>query len=471
MKPIVFLNQLNEEDQDNLKLIVKNNNSALKARMKELRYLKFDAKSGCYVMPQTEHYLQMLADNIGEMALINTKFMYRKPVTTKKARIDYNDWIINLPKARKALSILPVDHKGKTIALLRFSNNPPLYGRIKSLDYIEYSNTYRRFVTRLDESHIRKILHDLSAFAQIHFDSQIEINNLDLLRLIWEQSYLGSKYIPCPVAFLERMRLKNYSINTMRTYHSLLVKFFNSYHLDIEIINNFTEVDINKYHREMIQTKKYSFSTINQSLNAIKYYYNEILNKTLEPDFIERPQKNRDLPKVLRKEEILEVMKAIGNTKHKCLVFLSYSSGMRIGELLELKPEDIDFERSMIHVRDAKGRKDRYTLLSDNMRKLLKRYLQEHHPREYLFEGQHGGKYSSTSVGKIWRKALKKAGIKTNYTFHSLRHSFATHLLENGTDLRYIQQLLGHSSSRTTEIYTHISNRYVGNIKSPGDML
>ena len=471
MKPVIFLNPLNHDSEDRVKLIIKNINNALKVRLQELKYLKFDTRSACYTMPSSVHYKQMLIDNTDDIAIINTTYLRHKAIATCNIRFDHDDSIVEKHKSKGQLTIIPLSHENKSYALLQFSRNTPLYKRLKTLDYVKYSNTYRRFVTHLNEAYIRKLFIDLAAYAQVQLHSKIEINNLDLQKFIWEQPYFGKEYISCPLAYLEKMRLRNYSINTMRTYHSLLLRFFNSHKFNIEIINNFTEEEINQYHREMIQSKKYSYSTINQSLNAIKYYYNEILNRALEPEYIERPKKAKDLPKVLNKKEVIAVMKTIKNLKHKCIVFLSYSSGLRIGELLELKTEDLDFERSLIHVRDAKGRKDRYTLLSENMGKLLKRYLDEQNPREYLFEGQHGGKYSPTSIGKVWRRALKDAGITTKYTFHSLRHSFATHLLENGTDLRYIQQLLGHSSSRTTEIYTHVSNRYMGNIKSPGDLL
>ena len=216
----------------------------------------------------------------------------------------------------------------------------------------------------------------------------------------------------------------------------------------------------------MIQAKKYSFSTINQSLNAIKYYYNEILNRNLEPELLERPKPNQELPKVLAKEEVRDILRAIKNEKHRSMVFLSYSSGVRIGELLHLKPEDIDFERNMIHVRDAKGRKDRYTILSQKVALMLSKYLRNYKPKSYLFEGQYGGKYSSSSVTKFWKRALKEARVKHDFTFHSLRHSFATHLLENGTDLRNIQALLGHNSLKTTEIYTHVAASSFNKIKN-----
>ena len=249
------------------------------------------------------------------------------------------------------------------------------------------------------------------------------------------------------------------------------MKFINSYDQKMEVIDRFAEEEINVYHREMIQKNKFSFSYINQSLNAIKYYYNKILNRGLEPELLDRPKKMNELPKVLAKEALKGILGSLRNEKHKTMVFLAYSSGVRIGELLNLRITDLDFERALLHIQQAKGRKDRYTILSQKVIPMLRKYLHTNKPKDYLFEGQYGGKYSNSSVNKFWGKALKEARIAYAYTFHSLRHTFATHLLESGTDIRYIQQLLGHSSSKTTEIYTHVSTRYLGNIKSPGDLL
>lgn len=474
MKPIIFLNQHIDGEDVYVRLIIKNIDDPLKIRLKGLDYLQLHQKSGCYTMPHTEHYIQMLSDNTDDLALINTTYLNRSKIITDNVRID-GDQNHALTKdatsEKKPLTIFPLSHEGKLFALLKFQYNPAIYQRIKMLDYVKYSQTYRRFITHLDESHIRMLINDLSSICHLKLDGKIEINSISLLKLIWEQSYCGDEFISCPDAYLEKMKLKNYSLNTIRTYHGMLLRYLNSFKSNIEIINTFAETEINQYHRELIQSRNYSFSTINQSLNAIKYYYNEVLGKKLEPEYIERPKKNRDLPKVLTKEEIRNVIHAIQNLKHKSIVFLSYSSGLRIGEIINLKIEDLDFERAMIHVRDAKGRKDRYTIFSDKMAGMLKKYLRHYQPKEYLFEGQYGGKYSTNSTNKFWKRALKAANVTYDFTFHSLRHSFATHLLENGTDIRYIQQLLGHSSSRTTEIYTHVSRRYVSNIKSPGDLL
>ena len=470
MKPVIFLNRLNNGDDAYVKLIIKNNDDALKVRLKALEYLELHEQSGCYMMPNTEHYLQLLSDNTDDLSILNTTYLQQSKIVTVHVKIGKNQSQGNkIPK--KHLTILPLKHEDRQYALLKFHYNPAIYQRLKMLEYVKYSNTYKRFVTHLEDKYIRKLIADLASICQIQLDSKITISDINLMKTLWEQTYAGKNYISCPDIYLEKMKLRNYSMNTIRTYHSMLMKFFNSYDFALEIIDAFTEKEINEYHRDMIQSGKYSFSTINQSLCAIKYYYKEVLGRDLEPEYIERPMKSRELPKVLTKDEVKNIVRSISNLKHKCVVFLSYSSGMRIGELLNLKVEDIDFERQMIHVRGAKGRKDRYTILSDNMMRLLRSYYSNFRPRDYLFEGHYGGKYNASSVGKFWKRALKEAMVKHNFTFHSLRHSFATHLLENGTDIRYIQQLLGHSSSRTTEIYTHISKRYVGNIKSPGDLL
>ena len=176
---------------------------------------------------------------------------------------------------------------------------------------------------------------------------------------------------------------------------------------------------------------------------------------------IERPRKKERLPEVLSKEEIITIIEHTNNLKHRCIISLLYSAGLRRGELLRLKLTDVDSKRMLIRVENGKGGKDRYTLLSKTLLQDLRKYYQVWKPTEYLFEGAGGGPYSGRSVGQLLTKAAKKAGINRKVTPHMLRHSFATHLLEQGTDLRYIQSLLGHSSSKTTEIYTHVAvNRF-----------
>jgi integrase/recombinase XerD len=187
--------------------------------------------------------------------------------------------------------------------------------------------------------------------------------------------------------------------------------------------------------------------------------------------YIPRQKKPKVLPNVLSEEEVLLIMNNMNNLKHRCIISLVYSAGLRLGEVTNLKPADIDSKRNYVIVRQGKGMKDRYSLLSSRVLEMLRIYYKEYQPKEYLFEGQFGGPYSATSIHNILKVAVDKAGIKKRVTVHTLRHSFATHLLERGTDIRYIQELLGHQSSGTTEIYTHMTQKGLGQIKSPLDNL
>ena len=185
---------------------------------------------------------------------------------------------------------------------------------------------------------------------------------------------------------------------------------------------------------------------------------------------IERPRKKEKLPKVISKEEVIRMIDHTSNLKHKCIISLLYSAGLRRSELLNLKPTDIESDRMLIRVEQAKGNKDRYTILSEKLLVNLRTYYKIFRPKNYLFESYKATKYSASSVLKIVKSAAERVGIKRTVTPHMLRHSFATHLLENGTDIRYIQELLGHSSTKTTEIYTHVAKTNFNNIKNPLDL-
>ena len=187
--------------------------------------------------------------------------------------------------------------------------------------------------------------------------------------------------------------------------------------------------------------------------------------------FIDRPKKERNLPIVLSQEEVKQLFSVVTNLKHKTILMLAYSAGLRMGEVLNLKLVDIDRERFQIRVEEAKGKKDRITTLSTRLVVVLDQYYEQYKPTYYVFEGRDGTKYSSSSVQNIVKRAAAKAGIMKRTTMHTLRHSFATHCLEQGIDLRYIQSMLGHESSKTTEIYTHVTTKGFENIKSPLDFL
>lgn len=230
------------------------------------------------------------------------------------------------------------------------------------------------------------------------------------------------------------------------------------------------ERDILNYKQGLVNLRK-SDTYVNQMLNSVKFYYEVVLEMPNRFYSINRPRKKEVLPKVISKEEVKQLLDAITNLKHKCIVEILYSAGLRRNELLNLKPHHIDSKRMVIKVEQGKGGKDRLTLLSPRLFTSLRAYYKQYKPKEYLFEGPRGGQYSGSSVGNIILKAAKKAGIQERITPHTLRHSFATHLLEDKTDLRYIQSLLGHSSTTTTEIYTHVVTKNISQIASPLDSL
>ena len=231
------------------------------------------------------------------------------------------------------------------------------------------------------------------------------------------------------------------------------------------------DMDVKDYLFYLVNEKEVSTSTLNTAINALKFYYGEILKKRFAYE-IKRPKKDKKLPVVLSQEEVSEILTSVSNIKHKLILMLIYSAGLRVSEVVRLRPDDIDIQRKLIHIRGAKGRKDRYTILSDVAMETLSFYLKSYQPEKWLFPGQKDGMHVTTrTVQRIFEEAVKKASICKNVSVHSLRHSFATHLLESGVDLRYIQELLGHKSSKTTEVYTHVSNKDMGKIKSSLDLI
>lgn len=276
-------------------------------------------------------------------------------------------------------------------------------------------------------------------------------------------------YRTCPEEMLLKLTELRYSENTIKTYKGLFEEFINYYHtFEVDKIE---ERQVIAFLRYLVMERKVSTSYQNQSINAIKFYYEKVLGGQRKFYFIDRPKKERTLPTVLNEEEVKQLFACVENMKHKCMLMLAYSSGLRVGEIIQLRLTDIDRERLQISVKQGKGKKDRYTKLSVRFLTVLDRYIEKYKPKDYVFEGATGGVYSSSSLQKIIRAAAQKAGIKKRVTMHTLRHTFATHCLENGVDLRYIQSMMGHESSRTTEIYTHITTKGFDQIKSPLDKL
>jgi integrase/recombinase XerD len=266
------------------------------------------------------------------------------------------------------------------------------------------------------------------------------------------------------------LRSKRYSENTIKTYVEALKSFLVFFKdKPVALLDN---NDVILYNNLFILKNNFSASYQNQITNAIKLYFKTIRETKIDIEKLHRPKRDKVLPNVLSKGEVKALLEAHSNIKHKTMLSLIYSCGLRCGELLVLKPIHIDSKRNIVLLKNAKGNKDRIAPLSPKILALLRDYYKLYKPAVYLFEGQLSGeKYSAKSLQSVLKQAIEKAGIKKPVTLHWLRHSYATHLLESGTDLRYIQELLGHSSSKTTEIYTHVSTKNIQQIKSPFDDL
>lgn len=268
----------------------------------------------------------------------------------------------------------------------------------------------------------------------------------------------------------EEIRLKGYSPKTSKAYLCHIKRYIRYFRH--KNVTDLTSKEIREYLLNLINNKQCSEPYFDQVISAIKFLYNYVFKKTDLVVDINRPKKNKKLPEVLSEEEINRIFNSINNETHRLIMLIIYSSGLRISEVVRLKLDNFDFDRKLIHIKRGKGKKDRYTILSQVVINHLEKYIRLMKPDEWLFPGAKSGAHlTERSVQKVMDKAVAKAKIRKNVTVHTLRHSFATHLLESGTDLRYIQELLGHASSKTTEIYTHVSRRKLGNIQSPLDRM
>lgn len=343
---------------------------------------------------------------------------------------------------------------------------------IKTFPKVRWSEKFKMPYIRNTAQNLKMIYNSFRGIAWINgghfYEKKERSNNAPLNIEHYRKRKLKSGYRACPEEYLLKLELKKYSLNTARTYINCFEAYLQYYkNKELLLLN---EIDIRNYLKQLVGLGK-SDAYINQSINSIKFYYEVVHGMPNRFYSIERPLKTQSLPTVLSKCEISKILNVTVNIKHQCILDLLYSAGLRRAELLALTISDIDSKRMLIKVVNGKGRKDRLTLLGEHTLINLRKYYKAYKPNKYLFEGKVGERYSATSVGKIVSRAAKKAGIIKKVTPHTLRHSFATHLLEDGVNLRNIQVLLGHGSTKTTEIYTHVANNTFSSIKSPVDLL
>lgn len=279
--------------------------------------------------------------------------------------------------------------------------------------------------------------------------------------------YIAKKKLKdVPKEILEHMKRRRLSASTIGNYAHHIKKFLAFVAPSVEPTNE----QIVRYITDMVERENASPSFQHMAVNALRYWVVEV-NKGRMPVVPLRPKREKRLPSVLSEDEVRRLLNCIKNTKHKLIIALIYSGGLRISEAVNLKKTDIDLSRGMLNIRQGKGKKDRQVPLSAVIRTMLGAYYGQYNLGVYLFAGQEQEQYSTRSIQKVFHRACETAGINKRATVHTLRHSYATHLLEKGTDLRIIQELLGHASSKTTEIYTHVSTRLLGSVPSPLDGL
>lgn len=265
------------------------------------------------------------------------------------------------------------------------------------------------------------------------------------------------------------LHLKNYSTRTEKLYLHHLNLFLD--YVSSSKIVNINEKTLLDYFDHLKQNKNFSYSSMKQALASVRFLFLDVLKKEIDFDFFIKMKKPNSLPNILTTEEVKNIINSIVNLKHRAIISTIYSCGLRISEAVNLKISDVDSSAMTIKIVNAKGKNDRIVMLSEKLLELLREYFKEYKPKTYLFEGQFGEKYSARSIQQIFNNAVKKIKIKKKVTVHTLRHSFASHLLDNGTDIRFIQELLGHKHLSTTQIYTHINPASVKKIKSPFDSL
>lgn len=334
-----------------------------------------------------------------------------------------------------------IKHKGESRIAVYFEKNAEWITRFKKLADARWSNTLKAW--HVPDNKANRL--------RFKLDLPIILSEIHLQKIAQFKRWLSSK---------------RYSANTIKTYSDALHTFLKYYHnKPIEHISN---EDVIAFNNDYILKNKLSASYQNQTVNAMKLFFKEIQGATINAAIIHRPKRPKLLPNVLSKEEVQLIINATNNNKHRAMLCLIYSCGLRRSELINLLPQHIDRNRGILIIKQSKGRKDRITPLPQKIIEMLGNYFKEYKPEKWLFEGQKKGEqYSERSLNLVFAHAVEKSKIIKPATLHWLRHSYATHLLEGGTDLRYIQELLGHSSSKTTEIYTHVSTKKISEIKSP----
>lgn len=371
-------------------------------------------------------------------------------------------------------------HKGEERLLLKFEYNNALIALVKQLPGAQWSKTLNAWHVADTKENFNAIYLLFKGKAWLNWDAlkvASKTTKSDTKIVVGRKKNPAEMLEPLNEGGLKKveqykrwLRSRRYGESTIDTYSNALKTFLRFYNQ--KAVWEITNEDVILFNNEYILANGFSATFQNQVVNAIKLFFSKIENTKIQVELIHRPKNPKLLPNVLSKEEVGQILKSTKNIKHKAALSLIYACGLRRSELLNLKINDIDSKRRVLIIRKAKGNKDRIAPLPEKIIVLLREYFIEYRPQLFLFEGQNKDeKYSEQSLQKVLKNSVILAKINKPVSLHWLRHSYATHLLEKGTDLRYIQEILGHKSSRTTEIYTHVSNKAIQQIQSPIDDL
>ncbi len=414
------------------------------------RFAKWDKLKRVWHIPNYPNNLELIKEYFKDRisSLIIHKEIEVKTDKHTTSKIDAKD-------------VLCIKTQSKRVKII-FGYNKALAIVIKKMPFWSWNNENKWWTIPFSEQLLNQI-QEVVKNEGLNF--RFEEEQAVVSKVARKSEFDVANYRRCPESMILKLKELRYSEQTIKAYKSLFEELIN--HYPTTEIDKIDEQKIIAFCQYLVIDRKVSASYQNQAINAIKFYYERVLGGQRKFYSLQRPDKEKALPIVLNMVEITSILKEADNLKHKTILTLIYSAGLRISELINLKIKDIDSERNQIRIEQSKGKKDRYTLLSPKTLNLLRIYFVQYKPKVFLFEGQNGGQYSARSVQMFFKEICQKVGIKKKVSVHTLRHSFATHLLENGTDLRYIQVLLGHESSKTTEIYTHITTKGFNQIKSP----
>lgn len=368
-----------------------------------------------------------------------------------------------------------ITHKNKEWILLKSEYNAQLNKIFRTLNFIKFSNTHKSWYLPKNKELLQQVIEKTKAIATINTQllkvtiAQQAQKTTQKLQVV-KQGRISEYNINEFQKYLQMLTLKGYSPNTVNTYKNEFSVYLQT--LGQVNANTLTTQRVKDYLQYCFDKLKLTESTIHSRMNALKFYYEQVLKRDKFFWEIPRPKKRLILPKVISEEKILQYLFTVENIKHRTILLIAYSAGLRVSEVVNLKTTDIDTDRMQIFIQNAKGKKDRIVPLSKTIKALLDVYRQEFNPQNWLFEGQTKElAYSVRSAQIIFREACMQLKLPKNVGFHSLRHSYATHLLDNGTDVKYIQQLLGHNDIKTTLRYLHVTNKDVKKIESPLDKI